>query len=146
MQMLPSVRTNPPVVNEFVAARLSQPEAHLLREACYDCHSHETRWRWYSRVAPASWWIASHVKKGRERLDFSDWPQTRPWEAKAKLESIAAALRDDSMPPSSYRLMHSQARLSLEQRVRLAAEMKAEAETLTPPVSADRTRFTSAHR
>jgi len=71
LQLVPVEKTNPPVRLEVDA-----PPAvmEILKRACYDCHSNETRWPWYSRIAPASWFLASHVRKGRGDLNFSDWP------------------------------------------------------------------------
>lgn len=134
LQFIPARRTNPPVSTDFIAAAaVPAAEARLLRAACYDCHSQETRWPWYARVAPASWWIARHVREGREHLNFSNWPQGRPWEAKAKLESIAEALRNDSMPPGGYKLLHADAKLTSAQRLRLGAEVQTEAAALRLP-------------
>ncbi len=131
LQFIPPSRTNPPVTNDMIAATAApEAEARILKGACYDCHSHQTRWPWYASVAPISWWTARHVREGREHLNFSDWPQGKPWSANAKLESIAHALRDDSMPPSSYRLLHSKARLSDEERLRLATWAKTSAASL----------------
>jgi len=63
-------RLNPPVQAEITADPAVKP---LLRRACYDCHSNETVWPWYSNVAPASWLIASDVEEGRSNLNFSEW-------------------------------------------------------------------------
>lgn len=90
------------------------PVADLLRRACYDCHSAETRWPWYARVSPVSWLVASHVRDGREDLDFSHWrgdTRTEPTPAQ-RLQWICDAVREHSMPPLSYRLIHPEARLS----------------------------------
>lgn len=62
--------TNPPVV--AVPAWDSPRTRELAERACFDCHSNETKWRWYSNVAPLSWWLQKHVDKGRVKLNFSD--------------------------------------------------------------------------
>ena len=67
---------NPPVDPE--RSLLSDPHtdkrvAEILRRACTDCHSHETKWPWYSRISPVSWMIARHVNQGRAKLNFSRW-------------------------------------------------------------------------
>jgi hypothetical protein len=70
IQFVPVDRSNPPVTSEVPAS----PEARaVLRRACYDCHSNETVWPWYSKVAPVSWLVARDVHKGREELNFSTW-------------------------------------------------------------------------
>ena len=131
IQVIPAGKTNPPVTRDLIAATSApEAEATLLRGACYDCHSHETRWPWYASVAPSSWWTARHVRRGRDRLNLSDWPQDRPWDARARLESMAHALRADSMPPADYRLLHPAAKLTPEQRIRLAAWLETAADTL----------------
>jgi len=131
IQVIPAGKTNPPVTRDLIAATSApEAEATLLRAACYDCHSHETRWPWYASVAPASWWTARHVRNGREHLNLSDWPQHRPWDARAKLESMAQALRAGSMPPADYRFLHPAAKLTAEQRTQLAAWLETAAGSL----------------
>ena len=71
LQLKQPDRTNPPIESEVDAP----PEVReILRRACYDCHSHETRWPWYSYVAPVSWWIGDHVEHARKDMNFSRWP------------------------------------------------------------------------
>ncbi|MDH5429724.1 MAG: heme-binding domain-containing protein, partial [Nitrospirota bacterium] len=70
IQFIPVNRTNPPMEEEIVA--LPDVKA-ILKRACYDCHSNETIWPWYSQVAPASWLLAWDVAEGREELNFSTW-------------------------------------------------------------------------
>jgi hypothetical protein len=85
-----------------------------FRRACYDCHSNETHWPWYARVAPVSWLIVRDVRRGRVHLNFSDWwtdPQREPTQ-RQRLRFMCQDVRGDSMPPSSYVLMHPRARLT----------------------------------
>ena len=71
IQFIPVDRSHPPARSEIEAP----PEVmEILRTACYDCHSYETDWPWYGYVAPVSWLLARHVKKGRADLNFSEWP------------------------------------------------------------------------
>ena len=135
IQLISAGNTNPSVATDMISATTaSAVEAKLLRAACYDCHSHETHWPWYASVQPVSWWTVRHVREGREHLNFSDWPQTKPWEAKAKLESIAHALRSDSMPLADYRWLHPQSKLTSTERNQLAqwAEVAAKQLSLKP--------------
>ena len=69
-QLFPVNRENPPVESEVPA---SAEVRRVLRSSCYDCHSHETRWPWYSRAAPFSWLVAHDVSHAREHLNFSAW-------------------------------------------------------------------------
>lgn len=90
----------------------------ILRAACDDCHSSRTRWPWYASVAPISWLVHDHVFLGRRRLDFSNWESTvaDPGTAIQKLRNVQRVLRDESMPPWPYRLVHPAARLVPAQR------------------------------
>jgi len=86
----------------------------LLRSACYDCHSPYTDWPWYSRISPISWRITQHVEHGRSDLDFAHWathPEREPTPDQ-RLRWICSDLRNGSMPPSCYRLLHPEARLT----------------------------------
>lgn len=91
----------------------------LARRACFDCHSNETRWPWYSSVAPASWQIQSHVNEGREALNFSTWPVGGKEPLSAGKEA-SEELSEGKMPPWDYLLMHPEARLTATERVALA--------------------------
>ena len=116
LQLFNPPRSNPPVRTDFMAAaRPPAPVAATLRAACYDCHSHETTWPWYSRTAPVSWLIASDVKEGREHLNFSDWPR-EPARAAKQLDRINEVLDYREMPPKKYTLLHPAARLAEAQR------------------------------
>lgn len=116
LQWFNPASTNPPVKNDFLAA--AKPAAAIaasLRAACYDCHSHETRWPFYARTAPISWLIASDVSGGRAHLNFSEWP-TEPERAAKKLDRINEVLDYREMPPKKYTLIHTDARLTEGQR------------------------------
>ena len=118
IQFLPVDRANPPVVHDLAAP---EPVSAILRQACYDCHSRETRWPWYSRVAPASWVIAHHIDEARRELDFSDWPILEFSEQDELLRNIAKEVDEGRMPLASYRLIHAEARLSDAQRAAIHA-------------------------
>lgn len=115
-QFVPAKRTNPPAQGSLVAPL---PIAATLRRACYDCHSNETRWPWYSRVAPVSWLIVRDVNLGRKEINFSEWSSYYPRTRRRKLEWMGRALHEEEMPPSSYRLMHPDARLTDADRAAL---------------------------
>jgi len=105
--------SNPPIVAE---PQWDSPATReLAKNACFDCHSNETRWPIYSRVAPISWLIAYDVNEGRSVLNFSEW--NRPQEE--AMES-AETIREREMPPPFYALMHSHARLNDADREQLA--------------------------
>ncbi len=107
LQLFNPLRTNPPVKNDFVtAAHPPDAVAAAIRAACYDCHSHETKWPWYAHIAPASWLVVSDVNNGRKHLDFSDWPTTPDLAAK-RLNRINEVLDYREMPPKQYTLIHA---------------------------------------
>lgn len=86
----------------------------ILRAACFDCHSSETRWPWYSQVAPVSWLAVWDVRRGRSDLDFSSWstdPVREPT-PRQRLRWICEEADDEAMPPFLYRLLHPEARLT----------------------------------
>jgi len=113
LQFVAVERTNPRVISELQAP---DEVMQVLRAACYDCHSHETDWPWYSYVAPVSWWVVEHVEHGRGDLNFSEWP-TFDFEAQEHaLDDIHEQVTKGEMPLTSYTLLHSRARLDDTQR------------------------------
>lgn len=111
-------RTNPPIVRAHTAeAALAMPPgvASALERACYDCHSNETRWPWYSNVAPVSWYIARDVAEGRRHLNFSEWTRYNDREAGARLAYISWSVQNGTMPLPNYVRLHPEARLSDEE-------------------------------
>lgn len=118
IQLVPVSRSNPPVESDVPAP--AEVKA-LLRRACYDCHSHETVWPLYSRIAPASWLVASDVSEGREKLDFSRWGALDAAAPARLSKKIADEVGEREMPPFTYRLAHAGARLSDAERARLTA-------------------------
>ena len=135
LQLANPPRTNPPVApgHDLMATNAPPPEiAALLHTACYNCHSHETKWPWYSRVAPVSWLVANDVTRGRERLNFSDWPRALPERAAKRLERISEEVGYKDMPPSKYTALHPEARLTADQRRQLSDWADQEAARLKP--------------
>ena len=109
IQLIPVSRTNPPVESEIAAPE--QVKA-VLRRACYDCHSNETRWPGYSRVAPASWLVAHDVKEARENVNFSVWGKLDDEARINTLTTIAKEVGKGDMPLFYYVWMHPDAKLS----------------------------------
>ena len=131
LQLVRVDRTNPPVERDIGAP----PDvAAVLRRACYDCHSHETAWPWYTHVAPLSWLVASDVTEGRLRLNFSRWTAytSDPGTVQCKLDHIVTAVGEIDMPPWHYRLLHAEARLEPEERARIARWAERESAAITP--------------
>ena len=110
LQVVPYGRdhSNPPVTRD---APWSNEEARRIAvAACYDCHSNETKWRWYSNVAPVSWLLQNHVDEGRSRLNFSEWDRRQ------RIGELVESVTEGSMPPRSYLLMHWSASLSAAEK------------------------------
>ena len=126
IQFVPVERSNPSVVNEVSWANEETRE--IAKKACFDCHSNETLWPWYSYVAPLSFRIAHHVNHGREYLNFSDW--TQPNEG---FDEIKEVIDTDEMPLWDYLLMHSDAKLTPEEKETLLSGLY-ETYRMDPPV------------
>ena len=110
IQFIPVKRTNPAVVYDFDGP----PEVKaILKRSCYDCHSHETAWPWYSRVAPASWVVAHDVKEGREHLNFSNWEPLK--EIVWIHQEICREVAEGEMPLKAYLIAHPAAEISSEE-------------------------------
>jgi hypothetical protein len=104
---------------------LANPEiTGVLLRACANCHSNHTDWPWYSHVAPVSWWIAQHVRKAREKLDFSEWAAYSTWQKRDRLESICGLISTGRMPPRLYAAMHPEAKLAEENKKTVCAWVK----------------------
>lgn len=106
MQLIPYGRAhdNPPVGAE--PAWDSAGTRALAVTTCFDCHSNETAWPWYSNVAPLSWLLQRHVDEGRDDLNFSEWGTDQ------EADEIVESVRDGGMPTWDYLLLHPDARLS----------------------------------
>ncbi|HEX2997400.1 MAG TPA: heme-binding domain-containing protein [Anaerolineales bacterium] len=119
IQLVPfgHTRTNPPVVSE---PNWSSPQARaLVKEHCFQCHSNETDWTWYSNIAPGSWLIANDVIEAREQFNFSDW-NNNPGE----LDEMVEEIEEGDMPPIQYWIAHPGSRMNEQQKQELIAALK----------------------
>ena len=114
----PVSRINPPVQAEPPWDSTATRE--VFYRACGDCHSNQTTWPWYSRVAPVSWLIASDVAEGRGRLNVSEWNRRQ-----RAADEATEAVVEGEMPLPIYLIMHPNARLSTEERQTLALGLEA---------------------
>lgn len=115
IQVVRPARTNPrtdPLRTVYAYLAEAHPAVPVLARACDNCHSNETAWPWYSRVAPVSWMVAHHVADAREAVNFSNWAQYRPAQQRKMLADACDEVREGDMPPLSYRVMHRDAALS----------------------------------
>ena len=114
-QLYQPERTNPPVdASQTIYATLHVPPEvrAVLERSCNDCHSHNTRWPWYSYIAPTSWLTAGDVTKGRTMMNLSIWGTYKKTRQITKLGQISDQLEEDEMPLKPYRFMHPSAVLS----------------------------------
>jgi len=118
IQLVPVERTNPPVT---MVVDAPPPVMSILQRACYDCHSNETVWPWYSRVAPISWIIAGHVEDGREHMNFSTWDEYDDEDRADLVEGVWDEVEDGDMPLPNYVRLHPEAVLSDADRATLKA-------------------------
>lgn len=110
--------TNPPVRQEPVWD--SPQTAALARRACFDCHSNQTVWPWYSNIAPVSWLVLRDVDEGRSKLNFSEWDLPQK-----DAEEAAEQVQKGEMPPWFYLPAHPQARLSMQEKQALIRGLQA---------------------
>ena len=118
-QFIPMDRSVPEIDNSqdfLVAENVPTEMATLIKGACYDCHSYNTRYPWYAKVAPLSFWIQKHINHGREELNFSVWATYEADRAAHKLEECFEEVEEQHMPLSSYTWLHPEGQLSDAQR------------------------------
>lgn len=110
--------TNPPVQME--PGWDSESTRSLVKRACFDCHSNETVWPWYSNIAPVSWLIQHDVDEGRSRLNFSEWDRPQH-----EAEVAGEMVQEGEMPPWYYLPLHAKARLSPTEKTALIQGLEA---------------------
>jgi Haem-binding domain len=135
LQLANPARTNPTVKSDLIAN--DHPPAAVaatLVAACYDCHSYQTKWPWYSHIAPMSFLIANDVNEGRQNLNLSEWPADDAKRAVRRLENMSDNVGSGDMPPKKYTAIHADARLTDSQRKELTDWLDAEADKLRDSV------------
>ena len=109
LQLIPVNQTNPPVIqNVTVPGEISN----ILKTSCYDCHSNETIWPWYSRIAPGSFLITRDVVEGRKHLNFSEFSDLDAFDSTDIADEIIEVMSEGEMPILPYLLLHPNASLS----------------------------------
>lgn len=87
-----------------------------LQVSCYDCHSNNTDYPWYSKIQPAAWFLEDHIQEGKDELNFNEWATYSDRRKNSKLRSIISQIEEDKMPLDSYTLIHKDAILSDEDK------------------------------
>lgn len=123
-------KTNPKVDKEL-ELKAPQDVMHILKRSCYDCHSYETKWPYYSNIAPVSFVVASHVKDARRAMNFSTW---KVMDSKIKVERLKRAIQtvnNEMMALPSYVYAHKNAKLTKEEKGILTTWFKKELSLIT---------------
>ena len=119
IQIIPANRPqneNPGDYDFFEANNVPDNIEQLIRSSCFDCHSQEVKYPWYSYVAPVSWIVSRDVRMGRTHLDFSKWNKLEKRDRIKMASEIGEEVEEGTMPMAIYILMHAEADLSQEQR------------------------------
>lgn len=130
IQFIPTVRNRSeyvPKTDFMLVNTVPKKISEKLQVSCYDCHSNNTHYPWYSKIQPGAWFMAKHIKNGKEELNFSEWADYSDRRKKSKLKSIISQIKDDNMPLSSYTLIHKNASFSEEEKkevITLLTELK----------------------
>lgn len=119
IQLVPYGRnhTNPPVLQE---PNWDAETRAIAKRACFDCHSNESTYPWYSYVAPVSWLTQRDIEQGRDELNFSEWEMDEE-----KADDIAEVILEGEMPLPIYLVMHPEARLSDSEKRQLIQGLQA---------------------
>jgi len=116
--IIPARNTSGQVLPTDITKTVNIPDKVLdvFKNSCYDCHSNNTRYPWYVNIQPMGWVMASHIKNGKENLNFSEFGSYSKRKQANKLRSIGKRIKDGSMPLPSYTIMHTDAKLSPENK------------------------------
>jgi hypothetical protein len=100
IQFFRPVKNNSGVAPHPMSAKYQMPAevATIFKDACYNCHSNKTDYPWYAEVQPVAWWLANHVKEGKQRLNFDDFTSRRIAFQNHKLEEIGEKVEEKEMP------------------------------------------------
>ena len=96
----------------------------ILKTSCYDCHSNNTNYPWYSKIQPVKWWLANHVNEGKEKLNFDEFYSYSTKRKLHKLDEVIETIKDNEMPLKSYMLIHGDAKLTVNDKSELEAWVK----------------------
>jgi len=115
-----NISTSPSAANIANHYPMSDDVKAILGKACNDCHSNNTYYPWYASVQPLGWWLDHHVDEGKGELNFDDFLNYKPKKARHKMEEVNEMVKEGEMPLKSYTLVHREAKLSLEEKLKLA--------------------------
>ncbi|NQU85332.1 MAG: heme-binding domain-containing protein [Mariniphaga sp.] len=99
----------------FSSTDIPAPIQEILKSACLDCHSNQTRYPWYDRISPVSWYVTNHIEEGKEELNFSEWKRLSAIDKISLLNKICEETEEKKMPLKNYTAMHKSAKLTDKQ-------------------------------
>ena len=120
-------KTNPPInegMDFLTIKKTPETIANQIRNSCYDCHSNETKYPWYSNIQPFGWFLKNHIEDGRKHLNFSTFATYEPKRQAHKLYESFEMVEHGEMPMESYLLMHPEAKLSESQKAEIVNYFK----------------------
>ena len=129
IQFFPIDKTNPPInkgMDFLTIKKTPEKIATLIKNSCYDCHSNETKYPWYSTIQPVGWFLQNHITDGRKHLNFSTYAIYEQKKQVHKLEECIDMIENGEMPMESYIIGHSEAKLTEEEKVALVNYFKIE--------------------
>jgi hypothetical protein len=118
IQFVPLDRSNQPVSKEMEAP---EEVMVILKNSCYNCHSNETKWPFYSYIAPVSWLVVDDVHEARDEMNFSQWDKLKSEKRTKKIEEIWEEVEEGKMPLPIYLIAHPDAKLDDEQKAIIEA-------------------------
>ena len=133
IQLIPNQKPEVILSNEndlIYNNKLPESVENILRTSCYDCHSNESKYPWYSYIAPVSWLVVRDIKVGREELNFSEWESQSKMDKAKNIDKIIDEVSDEQMPMPIYTLIHTDAKLKPKDRQLLVEWADAYAESL----------------
>ncbi|MDO9260496.1 MAG: heme-binding domain-containing protein [Flavobacteriaceae bacterium] len=122
IQLIPTTRNQSDEITENdLTKNFDVPEniQNSLKKSCYDCHSNNTNYPWYNKVQPISWILENHINEGKSALNFNEFGTYSKRKQKSKLRSVRNQIEDGEMPLYSYTLMHSNAKLSENEKTEI---------------------------
>ena len=127
IQFFPIDKNNPaptPQMDFLTIKNTPETTANLIRNGCYDCHSNETKYLWYSNVQPFAWFLQDHIEEGRKELNFSTFATYEPKRQAHKLAEAIEQIEKGEMPLDSYIIAHSEAKFSEAQKQEVIQYLK----------------------
>jgi len=88
----------------------------ILKKACNDCHSNNTRYPWYNHIQPVAWWLRSHINEGKRELNFNEFASYKPSKQYHKIDAVIKEVKKGDMPLGSYTIIHTDARLTDDEK------------------------------